>query len=105
MHGQDGSMGSSRGGLRKRYFFLECFPYVCPEPVLGNDRFYAQMAQKEALFFSPRLCQRPETAKNRPLQNNPSPMPAPLHLRAHHERLPTGQGDAHPTTFDHPRDS
>jgi hypothetical protein len=26
--------------LRKNGLFFECFPYVCPEPVLMNDRFY-----------------------------------------------------------------
>ena len=32
--------------VRKTASFFLSFPYVCPEPVLANDRFYIQMAQK-----------------------------------------------------------
>eukprot|EP01046_Picozoa_sp_COSAG06_P040894 COSAG06_NODE_5001_length_3796_cov_29.826393_5_plen_80_part_00 len=40
-----------RTDLRKNGLFLS-FPYVCPEPVLSNDRFYIKLAQKDR-FYSP----------------------------------------------------
>jgi hypothetical protein len=39
------NLSGTTNGAKNGIFFLS-FPYVCPEPVLANDRFYIQMAQK-----------------------------------------------------------
>jgi hypothetical protein len=49
--------------LRKNGPFFECFPYVCPEPVLANSSFCIYQWLKKTVFAHPnkhgRLSDRP----------------------------------------------